>query len=107
MLEKSLSAWENTKGSETLEIKVSGLGILKNLIADPIFSVKKGATLSILLKQMMKKYGPPLQQAILDPESQQVHSIICILRNGRIVENLNEELKAGDEITLFIPVSGG
>jgi molybdopterin converting factor small subunit len=55
----------------------------------------------------MKRYGKPFQEIALDPETNQINSFICTLLNGKIVGDLDEGLKGGDEVTLFIPVSGG
>ena len=92
---------------EVIRVRVRGLGILKNLIPDPVFSLRKGGTLSELVDQLMEKYGEPFRHTILDQETKQLHSFICILLNGVIVNDLNKELREDEEVTLFIPVSGG
>ena len=93
--------------SETIEVKIRAFGILKDLILDSSFSLRKGAAVSDLLQRMMEKYGEPLQNTLVDKETKQIHPSICILRDGKIVADLNEEMKNGENVTLFIPVSGG
>jgi molybdopterin converting factor small subunit len=102
-----LNAWENTGKAERVDIRVRALGILKDLIPEPHISLEKGSSLAQLLDLLMEKSGKPLQEIALDRETNQINSIICILLNGKIVADLNEELRLGDEVTLFIPVSGG
>ena len=90
-----------------MDIQVRALGILKALITEPCISLQEGSSLAQLLNLLMERHGKPLQEIALDPETNQVHSLICILLNGKVVADLNEELQPGDEVTLFIPVSGG
>jgi len=102
-----LTAWENIENPETIQVRVRALGILKALVTDPCISLTKGTSLSQLVDLLMKRYGKPFQEITLDPETNQINSFICILLNGKIVGDLDEGLKGGDEVTLFIPVSGG
>jgi molybdopterin converting factor small subunit len=90
-----------------VDIQVRALGILKALITEPCISLEEGGSLAQLLNLLMQRYGKPLQEIALDPETNQIHSFICILLNGKIVGGLDERLERGDEVTLFIPVSGG
>ena len=102
-----MNAWENTGKAERVVIQVRALGILKALVTEPDISVQKGSSVGQLLNLLLERYGKPLQEIALDPETNQIHSFICILLNGKIVADLNEQLQMGDEVTLFIPVSGG
>ena len=102
-----MNAWENTGKAERVDIRVRALGILKALVTEPDISLEKGSSVLQLLNFLMERYGKPLQEIALDPETKQIHSFICILLNGKIVADLNEELRPEDEVTLFIPVSGG
>lgn len=102
-----MSAWENTGNAERVDIQVRALGILKALVTEPCISLEKGSSVSQLLSLLMKRYGKPFQEIALDPETNQINSFICTLLNGKIVGDLDEGLKGGDEVTLFIPVSGG
>ena len=102
-----MNAWENTGTAERVDIQVRALGILKPLVTEPSISLEKGSSLSQLLSLLMERSGKPFQEIALDRETNQIHSFICILLNGKIVADLNEELRLGDEVTLFIPVSGG
>ena len=102
-----MNAWENTGKAERVVIQVRALGILKALVTEPDISLQKGSSVGQLLNLLLERYGKPLQEIALDPETNQIHSFICILLNGKIVADLNEQLQMGDEVTLFIPVSGG
>ena len=76
-------------------------------MTDKSVTVGGDSTLSDLLDLMIRKYGIRFKKIAIDPETNQVSSSICILVNGKIANTLQERLKEGDEITLFIPVSGG
>ncbi len=103
----SLNAWGNTGKAERMDIQVRALGILKARITEPGISLEEGSSLVQLLDLLLQRYGKPLEEIVLDPETNEIHSFICILLNGRAVANLEEKLQPGDEVTLFIPVSGG
>ena len=90
-----------------MDIQVQALGILKPLVTEPRISLEEGSSVAQLLSLLMERCGQALQEIALDPETNQIHSFICVLLNGKIVADLNEELRPGDEVTLFIPVSGG
>ena len=90
-----MNAWENTGKAERVDIQVRALGILKALVTEPYISLEKGSSVWQLLNLLMEKYGKPLQEIALDPETNQIHSFICILLNGKIVADLNEELPDG------------
>ena len=90
-----------------MEIHVRALGILRPMVTDSCISLEEGSSVGKLMDVLMQRYGKALQEIALDPETNQIHSFICILRNGTAVADLNEELRLGDEVTLFIPVSGG
>ena len=102
-----MDAWESTGEAERMDIQVQALGILKALVTEPHISLEEGSSVRKLLHLLMERYGKPLQEIAIDPETNQISSFICILLNGKIVADLEEKLRAGDEVTLFIPVSGG
>jgi len=90
-----------------VDIQIQALGILKPMVAEPRISLEEGGSVSQLLNLLLERGGKAFQEIALDPETNQIHSFICVLLNGKIVADLNEELRPGDEVTLFIPVSGG
>ena len=102
-----MNAWENTGKAERMDIQVRALGILKALVTEPHISLGGGSSVRQLLHLLMERSGKPLQEIALDPETTQISSFICILLNGNIVADLDEELRPEDVVTLFIPVSGG
>ncbi|MHA2055202.1 MAG: MoaD/ThiS family protein [Candidatus Hodarchaeales archaeon] len=93
--------------NDTIEVAISGFGILKSLIADKSIKVKRGSSLSDLLNVMIDRYGMGFRKVVIDPETKEISTSICILINGKTANNLEEKLKDRDEITLFIFVGGG
>ncbi len=90
-----------------MDIQIQALGILKPLVTESRISLEEGSSVAQLLNLLLERCGQALQEVALDPETKQIHSLICVLLNGKIVADLNEKLRPGDEVTLFIPVSGG
>ncbi len=103
-----MKGWENMiLKNEFIEVKVRGLGILKALITDSSIKVKRGSLVSDLLTIMLEKYGGDFRKFVMDFESKRINSLVSISKNGRIVNNLEERIEEGDEIILFIHLSGG
>lgn len=93
--------------NNTIQITVGTFGILKEFIKDKAMILEAGSSLSDLFNFMIKKYGKGFREFIMDPETNQISPAICILLNRETVNNLNRRLTDGDEVTLFILVSGG
>lgn len=96
-----------TVRDNTIEVSVSGFGMLKSLITDRSIRLKRGSLLSDLLLFMVERYGMRFRKLVIDPETKEVSASICILKNGQTANDLREELNDRDEITLFIFVGGG
>ncbi len=93
--------------NEPIDITLRSFGILKTLITDESIRVKKESSLSDLLDMMADKYDARLKKIIINSETNEVNSAIGILVNGKIANNLSRKLEEGDQITLFIAISGG
>jgi len=68
----------------------------------------KGMTLDDLIKYLVDKY-PKLKKEFYK-NSQEITDYICIFVNDKPISVLNDtntELKNGDELLFFVPVSGG
>jgi molybdopterin converting factor small subunit len=96
-----------TTRSDTIEVSVSGFGMLKSFITDKSIRLKRGCLLSDLLHFMVERYGVRFRKIVIDPQTKEVSTSICILKNGQTANDLSEEIKDRDEITLFIFVGGG
>lgn len=93
--------------NDSIEVAISGFGILKPLITHKSIKVKRGSLLSDLFNVMIERYGMRFRKIVIDPETKEISTSICILINGKTASNLEEKLEDGDEITLFIFVGGG
>ena len=93
--------------NDSIEVAISGFGILKPLITQKSIKVKRGSLLSDLFNVMIERYGMRFRKIVIDPETKEISTSICILINGKTANNLEEKLEDGDEITLFIFVGGG
>jgi molybdopterin converting factor small subunit len=93
--------------NDIIEVKVRGFGILKALITDASIKIKKGSLVIDLLTIMLEKYGVDFKEFIMDFESKRISSAVSISKNGKIVNNLEDKIEDGDEMILFIHLSGG
>jgi len=72
------------------------------------FTIMKGSSIDKFLPQLIKQF-PPMKELIFD-ESDQLHSWISILKNGRNIkalDGINTPLADGDILAIFPPVAGG
>jgi len=93
--------------NDAIDITLRSFGILKTFITDESIRLKKESSLSDLLDMMANKYDARFKKIIINSETNEVNSAICILVNGNLANNLSRKLEKGDQITLFIAISGG
>ena len=71
----------------------------------------EGLTIRQLLEKLCNRFGANLRNMIFDPETQGQSQDINILINGRhfrhLPEGLDNELKDGDEVSIFPIMAGG
>ncbi len=68
------------------------------------------ATVSDLIKVLIKEYGDPLRYAITDPVTNELVDSIILFINGRSIKNLegiNTVLRHQDLVSIFPPSGGG
>ncbi len=93
--------------NDHIRVHVKAFGILRQLIEDQSIEFGKAPSLSEVIKLLAEKVGVKLKELILDSRTNEVSSSVGIMINGRVGHNLNESLRDGDEVTLFILVAGG
>ena len=63
-----------------------------------------------LLQQLRAKYGRQFEEAVIDPETQELKRFFSCMINGKRIELLDgydSKLEDGDAVALFPPVGGG
>ena len=63
-----------------------------------------------LLIQLTKKYGKSFEDAVIEPDTQELKRFFSCMINGKRIELLDgydTRLKDGDAVALFPPVGGG
>lgn len=93
--------------NDTIQVAIRTSGILKEFVKDKSVILKTDSSLSDLFNFMIQRYGIKFREFIMDPETNEISRSICILLNGETANNLNEGLADGDEVTLFVFLSGG
>ena len=96
-----------------MKIKVRGYLTLKRAIGDEgLLEVEtESATTRGVLDELCHRFGGDFKDMIVDPASGEVSPHTRILVNGRrfisVPDQLDNELKEGDELGLFPPLAGG
>ena len=96
-----------------MPIKVKGYLTYKQLVGERLISVEKGGSLTVvgLLNLLANKLDREFRESIYDPQSNELGEHVALIINGRSFTNLPEELdtqlKDGDEVVIFPPMAGG
>jgi MoaD family protein len=96
-----------------MKVKVRGYLTLKGAMCDEgLLEVEtQKATTGAVLDELCNRFGGDFKDMIVDPTSGEISPHIRILVNGRrfisVPDQLDHELKEGDEVGLFPPLAGG
>lgn len=96
-----------------MKIRVKGYFTFKKVMdGKAVLEIEiEKATIKDVLKDLSENFDQDFREAIIDPKTQEVNSLIRVLVNGRhyqyLPNRLNTELKEGDEVALFPPIVGG
>ena len=89
-----------------IHVQVKATGLLKELSGDRI-ALKSRSSIQDCLNIILAKAKPNVRNLVIDQETGHLSSYIGIVVNGSLVEKLETELDDGDELSLFIVISGG
>jgi molybdopterin converting factor small subunit len=86
-------------------VKVKAFGTLKELTRDR-FELREHSSVLDYFAVVLKA-NPQLKKVIIDPDTNEVSPAVCAVLNGEGLDKLERKLADGDELTIFIGVSGG
>ncbi|MFQ5711549.1 MAG: ubiquitin-like small modifier protein 1 [Candidatus Geothermarchaeales archaeon] len=72
--------------------------------------LNQGSTVKDLFDTLFEKYGADFRRRILDPKTGDLRRFIIVIVNGRDIRHMNQmetELKEGDEVAILPAVAGG
>jgi molybdopterin synthase sulfur carrier subunit len=95
-----------------VKIKVHTILTLQEVIGQREIEIElpQGTSLKGLLSHMVSAWGERLSERLFKPGTEELLPRIRVMVNGRdkeFLQGLETELKEGDEVYLFPPVSGG
>ena len=81
---------------------VLGAGTVEVDVAPP-------ETVRAVFDALFARYGTPLRQVLVDPETGELTPLLLVL-NGEAISttfDMDRAIKTGDELTLIFPIGGG
>jgi len=81
---------------------VLGAGTVEVEVAPP-------ETVRAVFDALFARYGVPLRQVLVDPETGELTPLLLVL-NGEAISttfDMDRPIKTGDELTLIFPIGGG
>jgi molybdopterin converting factor small subunit len=78
-----------------------GAGLVE-VAADP-------PTIRGVLDTLLRTYGEPLKQVLVDPETSEMTPFLLVLNGEAVSSTLDRDrpVNTGDELTLIFPIGGG
>ena len=97
-----------------MRIKIKPFVKIKELMdnkSEVVFEFKEQTTLKQLINKLSERYGEKLMIELMDAETNKIKNHYNLLVNGtsyfHLPEKIDNELKDGDVILIFPPLSGG
>ena len=96
-----------------MPIKVKGYLTYNEIVGERLITIDRGQCLTVidLLNLLADELDQEFRDSIFDPRTNQLGVYVAIIVNGRsytnLPEELNTQLKDGDELAIFPPMAGG
>ena len=96
-----------------MPIKVKGYLTYKEIVGERMIAFEKDESLTVagLLNLLAFELDQEFSESIFDPQTNKLGEYVAVIINGRSYTNLPEELdtqlKDGDEVAIFPPIAGG
>jgi MoaD family protein len=92
-------------------VKVTGFSVIRDVIGASTveLEVAHPETVKGTLDALLAKYGGPLKEVIVDPETGEMAPFLLVLNGEAISSTLDVDrpVKSGDEISIIFPIGGG
>jgi molybdopterin converting factor small subunit len=92
-------------------IKVKAFSVLRDVFGAGVIELEVGPAenLAGVFDAMFAKFGKPLRDVLIDPETGDMTPFLLVLNGEAISSTRDRErsVKSGDEITIIFPIGGG
>ncbi len=92
-------------------VRVKAFSVLRDVLGAGAVEVEVGPaeTVQGLFDAMFAKYGKPLSDVLVDPETGEMTPFMLVVNGEAVSSTLDRErrVKTGDEITIIFPIGGG
>jgi len=98
-------------GTEMARVKVKSFSVIRDVLGAEVVAVdvKEPATVGRLFDELVHRYGQPFKEKIWDPNTGQIAPFLIKLNESMIrsTNDMEHEIKNGDEIAIIFPIGGG
>jgi MoaD family protein len=94
-----------------VRVKVKSFSVIRDVLGAEVIEidVKKPATVGGLFDELVRQHGQPFKDKIWDPDTGQIAPFLIKLNESMIrsTNDMEHEIKNGDEIAIIFPIGGG
>jgi MoaD family protein len=93
------------------KVSVKGFSVIRDVLGANVVEIEVDPpeTVKGTLDTLLKKYGAPLREVLVDPATGELTPFLAIL-NGEAISStldLDRSVKNGDELVIIFPIGGG
>jgi len=92
-------------------VRVKGFSVVRDVLGAGAVEVEVGPpeTLEAALDALLAKYGKPLRDVLVDPETAQLTPFLLVHNGESVSSTLDRQrrVRSGDELVIIFPIGGG
>lgn len=93
------------------KVKVKSFSVIRDVLGAEVveIDVKEPQTVGGLFDELVRQYGQRFKEKIWDPNTGQIAPFLIKLNESliRSTNDMEHEIKTGDEIAIIFPIGGG
>jgi len=92
-------------------VSVKGFTVVRDVLGADVVpvDVPEPATVAATFEALLAKYGAPLKELLIDPDTGRMAPFLLVLNGEAVSSTLDADrsVKHGDEIVIIFPIGGG